>query len=514
MLGLIDVGPTFTLEMLAKGTPPYKKTSDGACIVLALLLFSRLALSKRRIAVLLCAALISAAFLVRPSNYTPSIVDHAQPEARTPAAAVVPDMLAWNYSRQLESCKTDYRSRGMTTDRRDSKRTGYVLCLTYREQQTKAASSMYSLQCWAKTLLVNIVEPFLHDSRLIVPLDTSQSAMLAFSDLFNLRQWDILTTKLGFAPLAPWRKFLARAPREVVVVHLQYRAAATGGEKASHLAMSSAYKKGCALKSDFDQKLNYLTQYGFKVVREVCINFEHGDEITLLQFNTHVLGPYHPRNVSIVMDEWRGFSPTDNGKRVLINDGCWDRSSIRSSLYLQPSPRVYCEAHNYQKVYLGGSHNYVSVIVRTEKIFMNLLDLGKCLQKTQNLLETVKREMQLNSTFLSMDVGKYGSNSIASSLNEFDYSDFIGGIYGKGTSISTWEETFERVASTREAGYIALMQKVLVAEARCLVMAGGGSFQKHAILLHKIASKRRGQAPCVHILKSCSKNMNIDLSKL
>ena len=395
-------------------------------------------------------------------------------------------------------------------DRRSSRRTGYVLCLTYREQQTKAAFSMYSLQCWAKTLLVNIVEPFLHDSRLVVPLDASQNAMPAFSDLFSLRHWDILTTKMGFAPLAPWRQFLSSAPREVVVVHLQYKAGSNG--KGSHLAISTDYKEGCTERRDFDQKLDYLARYGFRVVREVCVNFEHGDEISLLQFNTHVLGPYHPRDVSIVMNEWRGFSQINNGKRVLINNACWQRDVSKSSLYLLPSPHVYCEANNYKKLYLGGGHDYISVIIRTEKVRLSVdsePEFQECLERTLKLLRSVQKTRKLKSTFLSMDIGKYGSTSNASNFKQFDYSDFISGIYGEGASVGMWEDTFERVSSTREAGYIALLQKVLVAEAHCLIVVGGGSFQQHAVLLHRMASKRRGLVPCVHVLKACSRNIHV-----
>lgn len=484
---------------------------------------SRSTLSKRNAALLLCTILLAATFLLCPSNY----VRVAQQRAGDAAAHGLqpnPAFTTKNSSHHLASCATDYRVRGLAKDARNGRRTGYVLCLTYREQQTKAAANMYSLQCWAKTLLVNIVEPFLHDSRLVVPLDASQNGMLAFSDLFNLRQWDVLTTKLGFAPLAPWSQFLANASRELIIVHLQYSSVMSihqriiSGEKASHLANSDAYKGGCTQKPGFTEQLDYLTRHGFKVVREVCINFEHGDEITLFQFNRHIFGHHHPRDVTILVDEWRGFSATaENGKRVLINDACWSRSTTRSSLYLRPSQRVYCDARNYQKMYLGGD-DYVSVIVRTEKIrhaIGNELGMHGCLQKTLKLLASVQCKTKLYSTFLSMDIGQYGSNS---KFNKFDfkaeYNDFISGIYGGGTSTDMWEKTFENVTSVREAGYVASLQKVLVAEARCLVVVGGGSFQKHTIMLHRTASKRRGRTPCVHILKSCSRNLDIDLTKL
>ena len=476
-----------------------------------------IASSKRNVFVLVCTTLLlSATFIAWPLNYAETMRTALRRDAAS--LELQPNPAFTGSSHHLVSCGTNYSERGLAKDARAGKRTGYVLSLTYREQQTRAAANMYSLQCWAKTLLVNIVEPFLHDSRLVVPLDPSQDSMLPFSHLFSLQAWDVLTVKLGFAPLAPWRQFLAEAPRELIVVHLKYSSGMSiherivSGEKATHLALTDAYKEGCTQKPGFSNRLDYLAQYRFKVVREVCVNFMHGDEITLLQFNTHVLGSHHPRDVSIVMNEWRGFAPsTDSGKRVLINDACWARSTILSSLYLRPSKQVYCEAHKYREMYLRGQ-DYVAVIVRTEKIrTCSEMNMHECLQKTLKLLASVQKKTNLSSIFLSMDIGHYGSNSNASGFSKLDYkaeyNDFISRIYGKGVSIDLWEKSFEDTTSVRETGYIALLQKVLAAKASCLVVVGGGSFQKHTILLHRTFSKRKGQTPCVHILKSCSRNI-------
>ena len=459
----------------------------------------------RTAAFALSLVLLAATFFITPPNFVREKVKYPRQTESSRLGLVSTD-----YNVQLENCTKDHRSLQRGTSK-EAGRTGYVLCLTYREQQTKAALSMFSLQCLSKALPVNIVEPFIHESRLVVPLDTSQKTMPAFGDLFSLRQWDVLTSKFGFAPLVPWRQFLSRAPRDLVVVHLQYRTVAD--EKFG--TVGSSYKEGCGEKPQLAEQLLYLVQYGFKIVREVCVNFESGQQISLSKFYQHILGSYQPGDVSIVMNEWRGLAPQDNMKRVLISDSdiCNQKHSpvyIRSSINLQPSQRIHCEARNYQKVYLGGGNEYVSVVVRTEKIRQcvdSKAGMKTCLQKTVKLLTSVQKETNLTSTFLSMDIGKYGSSSSASDFNDFDYSDFIAGVYGRETSVKMWEGTFEKVASSKEAGYVALLQKVLAAQARCLVIVGGGSFQKHAILLHKIFSRRRKQTPCVHTVESCSKNL-------
>ena len=481
------------------------------------------ALSRRKVGLLFCAILLAATFVSWPMLRA---TREPAAQEKSAAHALRPSPAFFKNATGLANCTVEYefnhRMRRLSQDSKKGRRTGYVLCLAFREQQTRAAANMFTLQCWAKMLSVNIVEPFIRHSRLVVPLDASQDSMLAFSDLFNMWQWDALTTKLGFAPLAPWREFLSDAPREVIVVHLQYSSVLSiqqrivSGEKATHLAFSDAYKEGCVQKPGFTERLNYLTQqHDFKVVREVCVNFKHGDEITISQFNQHILGPYRPREVTVLMDEWRGLAPEENGKRVLISVPCWSHNSDRFSLYLQPSQGVFCDAHSYQQMYLGGGRDYVGVIVRTEKIMQfQAEDMQQCLQQTLERLASVQKKTGLSTAFLSMDIGKYGSSSNGSRRHQFDYSDFVGRLYGAGESIEMWERTFESVTSVREAGYIAALQKVLVAQARCLVIVGGGSFQRHTILLHRTESKRRRRKPCVHILKSCSRNLDIDTSAL
>ena len=358
---------------------------------------------------------------------------------------------------------------------------------------------------------MNIVEPFLQDSRMVVPLDSSQEAMLRFSDLFDLQQWDKLTSVLGFPPLAPWEVFVSDAPRDLIIVHLHYSSLKivhkriTSGEKATHLAFSDAYKQGCIVKSVFSRKLKYLTDRGFRVAREVCVNFEHGDELTLFQFNNHILGPYQPKDVTILLDEWRGFTLGDTGKRVLVTDTC---DSAHLGPFLRASSKIHCDAKTYQEMFLQSSA-YIAVIVRTEKIRQTTaLSMQQCLQRTLDKVNAVHNATHIKNVFLSMDIGKYGSSGNREN-DPNKYKSFITSIYGSGSSIDMWEKSFEAVTDLREAGYIAALQKALVAEARCVVAVGGGSFQRHTLILHKNASNAKGRSRlCVHIIQECSKNLN------
>ena len=392
-------------------------------------------------------------------------------------------------------------------------RTGYVLALTFREQQTRASDNLFSLQCWAKTLSVHIVEPFMRDSCLMIPMNDDQQKMMRFSDTFDIKAWQGATSKQGFAPLAGWEKFLAEAPRELIIVHFRYVHQATHklwkeqGINLPHLAVDDTYKSGCVPDEDSVTKIQYLTsKYNFSVVREVCFNFNHGDELTLYQFNTHLFGEFSPKDVTVLMEEWRGLKHEVNGKRVVVYDACWTEIPVLSLQYSRPSQKLLCDASQYRHKYLRSA--YIAVIVRAEKI-PSLNDensLTKCLNKTLDVWRQLRRTSGIYLTFVSMDVGKYGSKGMKQSDQNITHEAFFKQIYGPRASIKKWEHTFESVTDARDSGYIASLQKTIVMEAKCIVFVGGGSFQRHTKYLYEKLHPDRKKR-CIQIVQGCTRNL-------
>lgn len=392
-------------------------------------------------------------------------------------------------------------------------RTGYILALTFREQQTKASDNLFSLQCWAKTLSVYVVEPFMKDSHLVVPVNNSQHKLIRFSDSFDIAAWQGATAKHSFAPLASWEKFLTEAPRELIVVHFHYTKQATQklrkeqGMRLTHLAVDDTYKSGCVPEKGFSDKLQYLTsQHNFTVVRDVCFNFNDGDELTLYQFNRHLFGEFAPKQVTVLMEEWRGLNQEVNGKRVVVYDACWTELPVLSLQYSRPSQRLLCDASRYKHKYLR--YSYIAVIVRTEKILLmddrNLV--MTCLNKTLELWRQTKKTTGIHLTFVSMDIGKYGSLGMRLSTQNNTYEEFFRQIYGPDASVKKWEDTFESVTNIHDAGYIASLQKTLVAKAQCIVFVGGGSFQKHTKYLYERLNPDKKKR-CIQVVQKCSRNL-------
>lgn len=300
------------------------------------------------------------------------------------------------------------------------KRTGYILVVSFHEQQTKASDNLFGLQCWGKALLVNIVEPFIENSHFVVPLrDNLNTELLRFGDLFDLDVWQLLTAQYKFAPLASWNDFLIKAPRQLIVVHFKYLTSknrkSSNNESVTHLALNSNYKGGCVINTELSKKIHYLTsEHDFRIVREVCFNFAMGDELTQFQFHRHLYGALSPGAVTVLMEEWRGLGTIENGKRVVLFDACLLAMHVQSMAYSWPSQQLICDAKKYRQKYLKTA-NYISLMVRTEKILS--LDnsrefMSNCLNETLKAWRELKASTGTKTTFLSMDIGNYGSDSL------------------------------------------------------------------------------------------------------
>ena len=389
---------------------------------------------------------------------------------------------------------------------------GYVLTVNYYEQQTMGLRNMMQLQCWAQSLKLHVVKPVMHDSFLRTPLDSNQQAtFLKFEDSFDLQEWNHQAERLGYAPLVPLSEFLAQAPRDVVMVQFEHPSVSMvkirqrSGQGIVHSPASLQYTTGCPSKWPSSSDLHFLRYNGFRVVRTVCFNFYYGDQLTLDTFNQHILAGHNPASVTVIMETWRGIS---SAQRVLLKNVCQNTALVQEHLSL--SPHLTQQADQYIHKYLGGSRQYLAIMGRLEMtqltVHKNVPVVPYCLEETLAQWQTLKRETRLEKTFLAIDIGRYGSKKYRSRLDpglEMAFHKFFQTLFGSSLTVKEWERQFELIAGNRDAGYIGLLQKVLVTRAHCVLFVGGGAFQRHALYLYKqLHPNPRDQ--CYHIVKKCT----------
>lgn len=376
--------------------------------------------------------------------------------------------------------------------------------------------NLFQLQCWASLSGLRVVKPVMKDSNLRTPLDVQlQQTMLRFEDHFNLDQWSRYTRQEGYAPLVEWKEFLAKAPRNVILVQFGYssvtllKARQRAGEQLLHPPQGDRYKSGCESNWPTGNEVAFLKSRGFSIVRKVCFNFYYGDQLTLEEFNKHLLGNRTSfSDVTVVMDMWRGFG---SAQRVLIKDVCATVARVQE--HVAPSDRIFRDADRYIKSYLHG-RPYLAIMGRLE---MSMLTTRKkvpfCLQETLKQWEAFKTDVGLQTTFLSIDIGKYGSKKFRSNVEaslSIEVAKFFRGLFGSLMTSKQWEKQFVTVSQVRDAGYIGLLQKVIVTRAQCILFVGGGAFQRHALHLYQELHHSPGEQ-CVRVVRPCTSSNKFEL---
>ncbi len=414
--------------------------------------------------------------------------------------------------------RTQKTSAYTSTDSGVEKR-GYILALKIYEQQTMATGNLLQLQCFGSKLNLEVVQPLIQDSTLSTPLDyTQHTDMLRLEDLYDMQEWRRHADNERFVPLVKWEEFMAHTSKNIVLVQMKYPTLTflKSARKKGTTERKVAYQEGCGYKV-VSKAFAKLEKKNFNVIRRVCFNFLSGEYIPLEVFQRELLQGHAPNNVTVIIDEWRGFG---ENQRVLIKDKiCPDAQNYRD--HTHSSSKVTRDAQLYIKKYLQRSKTaagYLAVIARYE---MTALTCRKhnhsdphaiipfCLEETMKQIYLTKKETKLTEIFLSSDLGKYGSRSFLRH-NYYDHQQemeaFVGKVYGNKLTIREWERTFEETAESRDAGYIALVQQAIVARARCVLFVGGGTFQRHTLHLYNELHPDHQSERCVRVIERCTSN--------
>ena len=399
---------------------------------------------------------------------------------------------------------------------------GYLLILKIYEQQTMATGNLLQLQCFASKLNLSVVQPFMKDSCFATPLDEAkQRHMLQLDDVYDMTEWSKYAEGEGYAPLVKWEEFTKHAPSNVILVQMRYPSLKEVKELRGSGAIfphplsegNNGYKEGCSNKAA-ERTKKALAKRNFRVVRRVCYNFKSGDDIPLQMYQDDMSGAREGHhNVTVIIDEWRGFG---ENQRLLIKENiCSGSASYRDQVH--SSSKVTRDARLYADKYLNqnGGTDYLGVIVRYEMTALTHKTGGKgdpnavipwCIKETLREITKMKHVTELEETFLSVDIGKYGSRSFLSHNyygHKEDMESFVSQVYDNKMRFADWEKSFEGVVEKVDTGYIAKVQQAIVARARCVLFVGGGSFQQHA--LHQYQELHPNSKEwCIKVVKKCT----------
>ena len=388
-----------------------------------------------------------------------------------------------------------------------SKENGYVVALRYSGQQGAGIQALMSLQCWAASfnLPIRILEPIINRTVFVsVPNERSISLsnkFLRFSDLFDIQHFNSISESIGYVSVGTREDFFTSAPRDVIYVYLnQVPKSLPVSERMAKIIWtgdSECIREECCYQfKDNSDKLEGIAELkeNYCVIRiiEATHSFAHYYIFSDKEVREVIYGERQPQQVILIFSIWR--TPW-----YVVNNELDDPLKCKRAGYdsrkeqFMPSPRLISDTKRYEKLFLNSS-NEVAVMLRIEHM-IEYVDkhhehwtIDKCLQEAYRL---TKERQTFGRPMVSLDMGKFGSgvwSDLAANrgvdvdgLTEKS-KQLLKSLFNNELNFSEWEESFTQATGGIEnSGYIAALQRTLASRAKCLILAGGGTFQDLAL---------------------------------
>ena len=385
-----------------------------------------------------------------------------------------------------------------------AKMKGTILVSLYAEQQVGAAMNLFSLQKWAKSVGVSVVEPFVQNSMFRLPIVFSQTALdskLRFRDYFDINVWNNMSLLMNGTPLIPWETFIEQAPKKYIFVAIvnslrkEERPIYIDDEITEQAYCNDTYHY-------FTGKFSfYINLLQTKVVRRVCLSF-YKTIMNIDEFTNVVYGNEKTSDVIVWFQIWKGFSKNN---RVRVFQQHFHRSRETLTM-LHTSRKISDDSQRYIKKFLKSEPGkYTAISIRTmlrgkylprsnhSSFFHN------CIKELGSVINS--KNITPSNIFVAMDLGRFGDNVV----ENYIYKKIIKNIetevfqtvYNNSLTMRKWEQSFIQASSgITDSGYIAAMQRTIVENGQCLILFGGRSnFQKVLLLTYK---EKHSHKSCIY----------------
>ncbi len=368
-----------------------------------------------------------------------------------------------------------------------------VVSLSYWEQTGNALSNLFDLQCWANSVGIGrVLEPSIKQfGQSTFHFVNGNTNYLKFSDLFDVDHWNSMSLNQNYSQLSSMDRFLECASKDIVFVQMKYA------------QLQSSCRKVQAVTND--EWYKFLSQKDFRLIDTVCIDFNRAPS-QVMEWNTFrdLISKF--RNVTFLIDEWRGIRSTDKSvSRVDFTDSrCRTRfpdlsnghfvpSKPAKTIYLPapqsispivPSKLVLGYLEKFMKKYSLDGAGYVAVMVRTQKIKnLDAKDNNLMARAILSDWKSLKESHNLTRTLFFTDTGRHGSLEwVNPSAKEF--SEYVESKLQIPLTYDQMNTALEEITDSTDSVQIAFLQRLLVSRATCAILAGGGTFQIQTVNMY------------------------------
>ena len=403
---------------------------------------------------------------------------------------------------------------------------GYIMVLRYSGQQGAGVRALVSLQRWVRDmhLPMMIVEPFLQKSVMGIhrPRSAANARGVRFSDMFDLDHFNRVSRSEGGPEIIDWPSYLDKMPRKAVLVRMTV-APEVKIPKPRVTWVAAPDGSECWQKNIPNLMDNTNLSLCFVRVVTGYWKFASRHSFSAEDVYGTILAGLDPSTVTVVLSIWRG--PWHTRPHRPQNQQPITNSSSSLEDIFRDSPKLHLSTENYQKKFLTGpaitDTAYVAVMLRAEHSVLQFqhrqrdanasAEMERCLNEVLRETNAALKTVGTSNLLVTADVGYYGSGSWNKTMSAVTWGDVadmqkrikksVERLYNGRWSFQDWEDSFsEATGGVEDRGYVAALQRGLASQAACLVLLGGGSFQKLALINYLHHTKNQTHARCVHLV--------------
>jgi len=415
---------------------------------------------------------------------------------------------------------------------------GFVLATHYSDQLSGSVPNLMSLQCWVATLPghVRVVEPFLHYGSILgfnlnpYPDKTPRykrvkgpsygerlklENKIKLRDIVDIKEFKKYASRKGVAPLISWTYFMNHLPKNLILVDK-----VCDGTPTLCMACNVPDPADDFFESNLFLKFGkrFAKYYKLRLVRKIC--YRSGIQYDYEELKNNIYGSFSPQNSTVIFNHFGGFARWgDKYRTTSSNHKCF-----RGEFFypFRSNSKVVDLSKNYVKKFMpkAKTKGYVTLLFRSERTLHSsqFKGLGKeeqmsvlktCLDKMVEAVHSVRASRGILEVFVATDIGKYGSaytrEGVHSVLPYRDLEALMNTLYsslfGNPDARSIMMERIETLMAVQSPGYVAQIEKTIAANSTCLILSGGGFFQKNAKLLYESSKDEKDH--CVLEMGTC-----------
>ena len=383
---------------------------------------------------------------------------------------------------------------------------GYLLATHYSEMLTNSTANLFSLQCWASSLPVSVrvVEPFLHyGSYLGFELNPNNERKertllenrVKLFDIFDVKRWRRYAAKSHLAGMVSWNFFLKNAPRQLILVD---KTCSEDRDLCMSCKESDFYESPHFRMSSY----RFANRYNFTIVRRVCYSDRH--RYSKREFQNLIYGPYEPDESVVIFNHFGGLQLKVDRKTISVD---LKRCTKFEQVIIPTSQKILGQSSKYIRKFMSDgtkTNGYISVMLKVEAFvkrrqfdgkskMWQMTSMHRCIGKIVKRVRALKRKIKISSVFLTTDIGKYGvyrfgDDYVHDGVFQAGLKHLYEGLFNKKLNLFT--SGIESVASVNTSQYVSLLETTVAANGTCLVLAGGGNYQRIASDMYRNKFKR------------------------